>query len=98
MTAHILTCLGDKLYALFHTLWVTGEAGQFQGLIPGASDLVLTHELCHWWLRDLAATTDHVGQMFDLPVQARDTEYPQLACFTFSLCQDLGNSLVPPSA
>ena len=31
MTAHILTCLGDNLYVLLHTLWVAGEAGQLQG-------------------------------------------------------------------
>ena len=67
------------------------------GAVPGAGDLV-THELCHWWPGDLAALADHAGPVFDLPVQAMDTEYPRLACFTFSLCQDLGNSLVPHCA
>ena len=74
---------------------MAGEAGQFQVPIPGAGDLVVTHELCHWWLRDLTAPADHVGQVFGLPVQVRDTEHPQLVCFTFSRCQDLGSSLVP---
>ena len=38
------------------------------GGIPGAGDLV-THEFCHWWLRDLAAPADHVGPVFDVLVQ-----------------------------
>ena len=89
----ILACLGHKLYAPSHTLVSGREARQFRRSIPGASDLVVTRELCHWWFRDLAAPADHVGQVFGLPARARDTEHPQLACFTFSRCQDLGSSL-----
>ena len=98
VTAHRLTCLGDQLYTSFHTLKVAGEAGQFQGLIPGADDLAVTHELCHWWLRDWAAPADDVHKVFSLLVQAKDTEHQQLTRFTFPRRQDLSNSLVPHCA
>ena len=48
-------------------------------MIPGAGDLVVTLKLVHWSFRDLAAPADHVGQVFGLPVQAKNTEHPQLA-------------------